>query len=338
MLGPDRGVNVQRGRNIIGSAALAVSVLIGVTAGPASGVANQAAPAGQEHAQDHGADGLDLDARGRGRPGAAAAPYDVDGHALWSPSQWDGAAFTTDQPDVTTLPQFHAIYMHPYGTTSRFAQFAAMIQADARQASDRLVAALGRAVRWDTRAGGFVDVTVVTSSSVAKGLGGPNQFNVVRNELVARGFTNPNKKYVVWLDAGSLYCGQGELYQDVRRSAANWNELRTTAIVYRPYPTSDPVTGGFCRGRTALHEMGHNMGALQLVAPHAFDGAHCNDSGEDVMCYTSATSNDTGLPAFDYRNDDYWDPLPAKLAWWTVNLSRYVCPAAGCASPATPAY
>lgn len=43
---------------------------------------------------------------------------------------------------------------------------------------------------------------------------------------------------------------------------------------------------------------------------------------------------------FDYRNDDYWDPIavpvmaPAvpstvKLPWWTVNLSRFVCPFGG---------
>jgi hypothetical protein len=160
----------------------------------------------------------------------------------------------------------------------------------------------------------------------------------VSKELSARGLTNPNKKYAVWLDAGSQYCGQGHLYQDTRRSSANYNEGRTLAVVYRPYSSSDTTTGGFCRGRTLLHEVGHNMGALQNVAPNAFDGAHCDDSAEDVMCYTSRTSNDTGGPVFDWANDDYWDPAatPAggvKLAWWTANLSRFVCPPAGCGQP-----
>ena len=160
------------------------------------------------------------------------------------------------------------------------------------------------------------------------------------NELSSRGFTNPNKKYAVWLDAGSSYCGQAHLYQDTRRSPANNNEARTTAIVYRPYSTSDPATGGFCRGRTLLHEVGHNLGALQQVAPNAFDGAHCDDSAEDVMCYESQTSFDSGGPAFDYGGDDYWDPAatPAgggKLAWWTANLSRFACPPSGCANPNT---
>ena len=93
------------------------------------------------------------------------------------------------------------------------------------------------------------------------------------------------------------------------------------------------------------------MGALQQVSPHAYDGAHCNDSAEDVMCYTSATSHDHGSLAFDYGNDDYWDPIAdpmgnnmgptpttQKLPWWTVNLSRYICPKTGCALPSTPEF
>lgn len=294
----------------------------------AGGLPSQASPTGEEHAQSH-PDGLDLDARGRGRPGAAALPYDVDAHAAWTPgAPWGGGEYTTDQPDIVSGPQFHAIYMYPSGSPNRFAQFANMFEADARQASDRLSAAYGRAIRWDNRAGGHLDITVVKSASNARRLGGGNQFSLVRNEI-SKTFNDPNKKYIVWLDAGSTACGQGELYQDTRRDpAVNYNQRRTTAIVYRPYP-NDATTGGFCRGRTAMHEMGHNMGALQKVAPNAFDGAHCDDSGEDVMCYTSATSADTGDAVFDHNNDDYWDPTTgAPLAWWTVNLSKYVCTAA----------
>ena len=314
-------------------------VALGALGGTAGGLPEQASPNGVEHSHSHGPDGLDLDARGRGRPGAAALTYDVDAQAPWSASQWTGGTQTADVADDTTLPQFHAIYLYPSNGANRFSQFAAMIQADARQASDRLNS-LGKAVRWDTRGGGaLIDITVVKSANNAKRLATANQFNLVKNEIASKGFNKANKKYVVWLDAGSQYCGQGELYQDTRRTGANSNELRTTAIVYRPYVTTDPLTGGFCRGRTAMHEMGHNMGAIQKVAPHAFDGAHCNDSAEDVMCYTSAVTTDTGGPDFDYGKDDYWDPTPAKLPWWTVNLSKYLCPTpTTCSAAANPAY
>ena len=170
-----------------------------------------------------------------------------------------------------------------------------MFQADARQANDLLATASTAAAFASTTAPAATSTSRrCRSSSVDKKLSGGQQFNLVHNELISKGFNNPNKKYVVWLDSGSRYCGQGQLYQDTRRTQANNNNLRTTAIVYRPYATGDPATGGFCRGRTLLHEVGHNLGALQGAAPNAFDGAHCDDSAEDVMCYTSATSNDTG--------------------------------------------
>ena len=45
----------------------------------------------------------------------------------------------------------------------------------------------------------------------------------------------------------------------------------------------------------------------------------------------------------DYGNDDYWDPAAdpfstssAKLGWWTINLSKFVCPSApGTLNPET---
>lgn len=331
-------------RRLAAGAALMPVALVAGLSGEAASLPPQASPVGAEHARTHGPDGLALDPRGP----APAAPYAVDALAPWDRSEYDGVAFTADRPDLTTLPTFHAVYLYPADQPSRFEQFAAMFQADARAASKMLNLLYGRGVRFDMRAaaGGaqLLDITVVRSRWRANQLGGNNQFGLVEKELAARGFDSPDKKYVVWLDAGSRACGQGNLYRDTARSGANANEGPTTAVVYRPH-RSDPATGGFCRGRTLLHELGHNMGALQAVAPHSFDGAHCDDSAEDTMCYTSATSVDTGDPAFDHNNDDYWDPAAnpnragTKLAWWTVNLSRFVCPPGGdCSRANTPEY
>lgn len=337
-------------RIVVGAALMPVALVAGLS-GEAASLPPQASPTGVAHARTHGPDGLALDPRGP----APAAAYAVDAPAPWDKSEYDGGVFTTDDRnlDLTNLPTFHAVYLYPSDQPSRFAQFAAMFQADAREASAMLNRLYGRGIRFDMRsaAGGgqLLDITVVRSRWKARQLSGGNQFSLVANELAAKGFDSPDKKYVVWLDAGSQACGQGHLYQDSRRSPANANEGRTTAIVYRPY-RSDATTGGFCRGRTLLHELGHNMGALQPIAPHSFDDAHCDDSAEDAMCYTSATSADTGDPAFDYNNDDYWDPAavpvapPAvrstvKLPWWTVNLSRFVCPFSGdCSRANTPEY
>lgn len=313
---------------------LGVGLIGGGTAGS---VPEQASDQGE--LRSHGPDPKSMYKPGRER---AAAPFAVDAPADRTQTPWDGQTFTTDQADLTSLPTIHMIYLYPSDKPSRFSQYAAMFQADAKQASDHLANLYGRGLRFDYRAAGQLDITVVRSSSNARRLGGGNQFSLVANELKNKGYTNPNKKYAVWLDAGSNYCGQGTLYSDTRRSSANYNDVnRTTGVVYRPFDVNN-ADGGFCRGRTLAHEVGHNMGALQKEAPNAFDGAHCNDDQEDVMCYEQNATFDSGnIPQFDYNNDDYWDvgatktanPGPGqKLPWWTLNLSKYVCPLAGCAA------
>jgi hypothetical protein len=333
--------------------ACAASALVVGGAGPATAaLPAQASPVAHAHAHTHGPDPIDL----APRDVAAAAPYQVDTPAPWSVTDVDGATPTEDTVDLrSNLPLVHAVYLHPSDRDSRFGQFAAMFEADARDAARKLESAYGRSIRWDergrqdARSGLLVDITVLKSRHTYVQLSNSaNQFNLVDAELKER-LPGGNKKYVAWLDADSDYCGQGTLYNDTRRAASNYNELRTTGIVYRPY-SPDDASGGFCRGRTLLHELGHNFGALQgSRTPNDFDGAHCDDSAEDVMCYVGAaerrlgTRADTGGPVFDYRNDDYWDAgakpgqIPtarkAKLAWWTVNLSKYLCPTTSAGSP-----
>ena len=327
--------------------------LIGVAAAP--GALGQSLPSQADQQavmHTHGADGKWIDPPSN-HPGGPAVTYDRHVHAEWRADQWDGRQFTTDQTDLTTLPTFHAIYMYPKDGVNRFSTFAAMFQADAVQADSLLQARYQRGVRWDYRAGACyktetspggpcVDITVVKARSRTSQFSS-NAFSTVKKEVDGL-FKNPNKKYVVWLDMDyRSACGQGHLYQDTRRSPDNNSNLgRTLSVVYRAYP-NDFLTGGFCRGTVVLHEIGHNMGAVQRVAPHAFDGAHCNDSNEDVMCYINNTAPDTGDVVFDWGTDDYWDPAanpdkvtnpvapntPDRLPWWTVNLSRFVCPRGG---------
>jgi hypothetical protein len=354
-------------------AALLVPVLL-LSLGGGAGASLPPVANDEAHAHaTHGPDGLALDKRGR-KPGAVAAePSTVDLHAAWRSCEYDGASLPADYTaptagQIETLPQVHAVYVYPAKTTSRFPQFAAMFQADARQSSV-LLQTLGRDVRWDLRPAqlplppGFcgssplLDITVFKSKYTAQQLSTQRQFSLVATELAKSGkFSATNKKYVVWLDADSQYCGQGTLWQDTLRSSLNDSNLnRTTGIVYRPYAPGDGLTGGFCRGRTLLHELGHNLGALQSGAPNAFDGAHCDDDNNDTMCYTGAATDQVNstVAQFDYQKDDYWDPGASKpttqnqsgspssnadkLQWWAVNLSQYICPLPVGATAATPA-
>jgi len=275
----------------------------------------------------------------------------------WSSADYDGKQFGADQADTTTLPTIHAVYLYPSDAPNRFASFAAMFQRDARRGSAQLQSALGYGFRWDDRVDAtgrrLLDVTVLRSGYNLKKLSGSSQFSLARSEVAAK-LANPNKKYMIWLDAPSSYCGQSDTVSGTTRTASNAANGRTYTLVYRYYDAAN-AQGGFCA--PILHELFHSMGAVSPSAPHYTAGAHCVDNANDILCNgSSAIPFDSSLGGayVDYRNDDYWDPgadvysgapASAKLGWWTVNLNRFLCPpsasdptAADCAGPNSPAY
>ena len=316
-----------------------VSAVILFTA-PVGAIAPQANEQG--HLHSHGPDGTALERNGRALELATVGPAPA-----WSADEYDGAVRTTDAPDLanpSVLPTIHAVYLYPSDAPSRFSTFAAMFQRDARAASDILETLYDRELRFDERLGSdgvtrYLDITVIRSKYTARQLAGSRQFKLVVDELARTGLTNSNKKYLVWLDAQSRYCGESNVYGDPQRSASNGNERRTTSVAYRPFDAADPNTGGFCGRRTVLHELTHALGAVQPTAPNSA-GYHCDDNANDVMCLNASAITYSGGTLYDYGRDDYWDPAAdptsgssQRLPWWTVNLSRFVCPASGCAQP-----
>ena len=244
----------------------------------------------------------------------------------------------------------HAVYMVPFDGSDRFSQFATSIQSDAFQASALLETSYGRAIRYDmgTSCGPqYLDITAVrmpqTSAQLqALAQTGVGTFEAVSAALDQAGlrtiqpadtFTQAaglDRNYVVWLDgpAPPGTCGQASIYDDPSRDEDNLNNFGgKVAMVFRNGSSS------FCSSNAVRHEIGHNLGALQRPAPHAFDGAHCDDAVEDTMCYSNSPQVANGQRGqfFDYRNDDYWDPPSGMpLPWWTVTLNRFLCPDADC--------
>ena len=270
------------------------------------------------------------------------------------PSRWCGTETSVD--DTAHALQngtyrYHAVYMIPADGADHFASYATTMQSAAFEASGLLERLYNRAIRFDlgTSCGSqYLDISVVRMPQTTAQLeslanSSSGTFDTVSKDLDDAGFPTiqPSEttdqaatlqfNYVVWLDgpapAGS--CGQATIYDDPSRADDNLNNLGgKVAVVYRD------SGGGFCSSNAVRHEIGHNLGALQRVAPHAFDGMHCNDAAEDTMCYPNVSpqvaNGQEGL-FFDYHNDDYWDP-PAgpPLPWWTVNLNRFLCPDASC--------
>jgi hypothetical protein len=240
--------------------------------------------------------------------------------------------------------------MIPADAPDRFGQLATGMQTDALQASALLETAYGRAIRFDmgTSCGPqYLDITAVRMPETAAQLRsaastGSGTFDDVSDALNRAGLATiqasdsipqaqaRTRNYVVWLDgpAPADTCGQAAIYDDSSRAQDNLNNLGGKVAVV--FPNGG---GGFCSSNAVRHEIGHNLGALQPAAPHAFDGSHCNDAYEDTMCYTNSPQVADGQRGrfFDYRNDDYWDPPGGTpLPWWTVDLNRFLCPDAGC--------
>src|SRR3954454_284491 len=260
-------------------------------------------------------------------PEAAAAPAALGKRvAKLVPSAWCGTEAGLDDTvnEVDNGPyRYHAVYMIAADGTDRFGTLASGMQRDAFQASALLETAYGRAIRYDigTSCGPqYLDISVVrmpqTNAQLAALARTSNgSFDAVSRALDAAGFTTiqptdsfddaalRRRNYLVWLDGptpdGSG--GQASIYDDPTRSQDNLNNLGgKAAVVFR---NGD----GFCSSNAARHEIGHNLGGLQPVAPHAFDGAHCNDAYEDTMCYSNSplvADGDRGQ-FFDYGNDDY---------------------------------
>ena len=128
--------------------------------------------------------------------------------------------------------------------------------------------------------------------------------------------------------------GQANLQDDDRADpTVNFNNLvfgnRYSMILWGLSPESE--------AKIFQHEVGHNLGAVQLSAPHSSLAYHCYD-GEDIMCYNdggqyfqnggSMTSDclllEDGLPPFDCGGDDYYNatPLPGSYLESHWNLVR----------------
>jgi hypothetical protein len=269
------------------------------------------------------------------------------------PSSWCGPERATDDTAdelANGAYKEHAIYMVPSDGPDRFGQFAGSIEANAFDASALLETSYGRAIRFDlgTSCGPqYLDITVVrmpytTAQVAAAAQNGSGTFDMVSASLDAAGFgtiqptdtytraAQRNRNWVVWLDgpAPDGTCGQASIYDDQVRSDNNLNNFGGKVAIVFHNGSSD-----FCSSNAVRHEIGHNLGALQPTAPHAFDGSHCNDAIEDTMCYSNSprVSNGQRGQFFDYHNDDYWDPpAGAPLPWWTVNLNHFLCPDASC--------
>lgn len=136
-------------------------------------------------------------------------------------------------------------------------------------------------------------------------------FGGIISELRSKGFNKQHEKYVIWYDAPIpptppltvVPCGEatGNIFNNSTPGVSNPNN-------------SGPSYGISYDCDAMLHELSHNIGAVQRNAPHP-SYYHCWEE-EDVMCYNDGYLEPPGQQlvvncpkpdSFDCNYDDYFD-------------------------------
>jgi hypothetical protein len=280
----------------------------------------------------------------------AEAQSDADG----LPVRWCGDETGSNNADRTAKAQFKVVYAYAADRPDRFAGWVHALQANVAIVERFLSANDGgtKAIRFDmgTRCGPqYVDVQTVQlpgpRSSYADNFGAIA--GAVQRALGAA--AGPRNAIVLadGMSGGSTEYGLGETVMgasgEVSGAANVHNRGGFTSVLFSrdgaPAPGA-PKWGWWPEG--FLHEMTHNLGAVQWGAPHSTEPrgqqnpgyGHCWQ-GADVMCYLEdagaahAMVQDCGaLPGaipqnYDCGRDDYFSPSPAPGSYLATHWNTY---------------
>lgn len=274
------------------------------------------------------------------------------------PTSWCGEDRTTDNTANAVTPaskaQFKVVYAFAADRPNRFAGWRDAIQANVAIVQRFLSAQSGgtKAIRFDmgTSCGAqYVDIQIVplpgTRAQYADNFGAIS--GAVQRAL---GATNTPRNAIVIADGlagGTQEYGLGETIMGAsgeKPGASNvHNRGGLTSILFSRDGAAAPTNarwGWWPEG--FLHEMTHNLGAVQWGAPHstqprggsAPNYGHCWQ-GADVMCYVEDAGaahamqiDCAGLPGaipqnFDCGRDDYFNPAPAPGSYLATHWNTY---------------
>ena len=263
------------------------------------------------------------------------------------PTSWCGTRLPADdvlhaaQPPTAAVVK--VVYAYAADRTDRSAAWTPALQGNA-STIDRFLAEQsggGRAVGFDmgTACGPqYLDVTVVALPKARTAYLGEAGLDTLRDDvLAALGPTTGTRDVLIMADqlATTSTYGLGEVLPGADQPGPQnpHNRGGLAAAIYS-VPGSSPGASGW-QPTMMLHEITHNLGAVQPSAPHSTPNGHCWD-GNDVMCYddgstgsqpytTSACPSIPGTitDVYDCGHDDYYDPAAAPGSYLDTHWNVY---------------
>ena len=262
---------------------------------------------------------------------------------------WRGTERATDNPASTSSgSKIKLVYAYAADQPDRFAQYASIIQTDAKAIAETVAATSGgtKTLRFDTGTdggAGYVDIASVRLPQVAaayQGMTAASRSAAIKAAVGATVRVNGVAHYAVYADGlygGDWVSGIAEMYVDERKSASNNNNRDGLwAMVWG----DGSATFSSSHRTTLLHEITHTLGGVQRNAPHGTTNGHCSDR-LDVMCYDDGgmkagqtLTQSCGTVQYDCNSDDYFNAAPAAGSYlaanWNVYDSSFLCSPSAC--------
>jgi hypothetical protein len=271
------------------------------------------------------------------------------------PEAWCGTETTTDdtvdQLSSDTGPHFKLLYAYASDQPDRFVALADKLQASVSLLTRYMAGQSGGAktVRFDlgTSCGPqYVDIQTVAlpqpqSYYVVAGV--PN-FTRLNDDVRAAVALPPGSRRNLLVYADALrgtdgVSGSAQRYTTlgVADAPGAGNPHNAGGLLAVAWGRTTIPSGTYAEPATLMHELSHNLGAVQGSAPHTTDpvnGGHCTDE-QDLMCYADGGPNNTLTYPCDYRSgqqidetfdcgrDDYFDPAPAPSSYLDTHWNLY---------------
>ncbi|MBU2666653.1 RICIN domain-containing protein [Actinoplanes bogorensis] len=272
-----------------------------------------AAPSDAEIARDEGGSALTADA-------PALVPDVAPGDADFIMGAHDVAC----EGDGRTGKRVQVLYLHEYGTPSRYSDFLGSIRrwsAGVDQIYDESAAETGgsRHIRFVTTPQCRVDVTEVQlpTDALASFAG-----NIAA--LQKLGYNRTDRKYLMFADA-KRYCGIATYIADKRPGLGNRNNGG---------PSYGRVDAGCWSSAMAAHELTHTLGATLIDSPNSSGAGGCLDE-YDLLCGPDRSGkpvrnvcprkHETRL---DCGKDDYFNTNPKPGSYldknWNIAQSEFL--------------